>query len=244
MEGTATQLHAALTERIRKPERDAAEAHHRAVANRDADLQILTAAKLREAQQRVKDIINSGWPKSPKILAHELRKAGPQLRKIGIAITWPSNNRDRSLFVDVLQIRPDSASHASRASKTETSDNENNGLGGRQAGGSEPGWEAESASHSETADGDGDAGEPPGSQGWEAEREAEGQNERQAGQTEYADKELNKQRNSVWREAWEAGEAKQRGSHTRPAPESNNAPPSEPENQKDPVRPTKRKVPL
>jgi hypothetical protein len=58
--GTATQLHAVLTERIRKPEHDAAEAHRQAVASRDTDLQILTAAKLREAQQHVKDVMNSG----------------------------------------------------------------------------------------------------------------------------------------------------------------------------------------
>jgi hypothetical protein len=37
--GTATQLHAALIDRIRKPEHDAAEAHRKAVAARDADSQ-------------------------------------------------------------------------------------------------------------------------------------------------------------------------------------------------------------
>ena len=97
--GTATQLHKELTERIRKPEHDANEAHQKAVAARDPDLQALTKAKLREAQQAVRDVMSSGFPKKPNGLTHELRKAGPQLRKIGISITWPSNNRDRDLSI-------------------------------------------------------------------------------------------------------------------------------------------------
>jgi hypothetical protein len=98
-EGTATQLFSVLTERIRKPERAATEAHRKAVAARDPDLQVLTAAKWREAQQSVKDVMNSGWPKKSEILTTELRKAGPQLRKIGVAITWPTNNHDRNIVV-------------------------------------------------------------------------------------------------------------------------------------------------
>ena len=101
MERPDDALYAALTERVRKPEHDANEAYQKAVAARDLDLQILTKAKLREAQQSVRDAMSSGWPKNPKLLTHELRKAGPQLRKIGIAITWPTNNRDRSISVDV-----------------------------------------------------------------------------------------------------------------------------------------------
>ncbi len=71
--GTATQLHAALTERIRKPEHDANEAHQAAVAARNPDLQVLTKAKLREAQQAVRDVMSSGFPKEPNGLTHELR---------------------------------------------------------------------------------------------------------------------------------------------------------------------------
>ena len=97
MEGHGDALHAALTERIRKPERDAAEALRQAVANHDHDLKVLMEAKLCEARQHVKDVMNSGWSKKPDLLTHALRNAGPQLRKIGIAITWPTNNHDRSL---------------------------------------------------------------------------------------------------------------------------------------------------
>jgi hypothetical protein len=82
----------------------------------------------------VRDAMSSSWPKNPKLLTHELRKAGPQLRKIGIAITWPTNNRDRSISVDVHN-SPDFASHASYASQTEARDNKNNDLSGRQKAG-------------------------------------------------------------------------------------------------------------
>jgi hypothetical protein len=143
--GTATQLHAALTERIRKPEHDALEAHKKAVASRDPDLKVLTEAKQREAQQAVRDVMSSGWPKKPDGLTHELRKAGPQLRKLGIAITWPTNNRDREL--SIIWQRPrakteNSGSPASQASQTETRNNENNGLSGKPSGSPRPQREA------------------------------------------------------------------------------------------------------
>lgn len=106
-------MHAALTERIRKPEHDALEAHKKAVASRDPDLKVLTEAKLREAQQAVRDVMSSGWPKKPDGLTHELRKAGPQLRKFGIAITWPTNNRDRELSIILERPRAKAANSAS-----------------------------------------------------------------------------------------------------------------------------------
>ena len=142
--GTATQLHAALTERIRKPERDANEAYQKAVAARNPDLQVLTKAKLREAQQAVRDVMGSGFPKEPNGLTHELRKAGPQLRKIGIAIAWPTNNRDRDL--SIVWERPrtkyeNSPSPSSQPSQTEAKNNKNNDLGGKVPGRSRPGWE-------------------------------------------------------------------------------------------------------
>jgi hypothetical protein len=192
--GTATQLHAALIERIRKPEHDAAEKHRKAVADRDTDLKILTEAKLREVQQSVRDVMNSGFPKKPDLLTHELRKAGPQLRKIGIAITWPTNNRDRSILVEVYNSR-ERASQASRGSQTKAQDSENNDLGGKPLGSPRPQWEAFSDSDPEIASGNENAGEPPSSEGWEAlweGREAPG---KPCGQTENADNKLKQQVN-------------------------------------------------
>jgi Toprim domain len=241
--GTATQLYAALTERIRKPERDAVEAHEKAVAARDPDLQVLTQAKLREARQSVRDVMNSGWPKKPDLLTRELRKSGPQLRKIGIAITWPTNNRDRSILVETHN-SPDLASQPFHASQTSAHDNENNDLNGKPPGSQQPLREATFDPDSEIADENGNAGEPPGSEGWEATLEELEATGKPLGHTEYADNQLNKQVNATGREAWESGEAKRGHSATRPASESMHAPPIEPETQKEPTKPPKRTVPL
>ena len=133
-EGTLTQLHAALVERVRKPERDAAEAHRKAAAERDYDLKILTETKLREAQQGVRDVMSSGWPKNPQVLSGRLKKVGPQLRKIGIAITWPTGRRHgRKISISTLGGGPrENASSTSSASskqgKQSAQTNENNGL--------------------------------------------------------------------------------------------------------------------
>ena len=240
--GTATQLYAALTERIRKPERDAVEAHEKAVAARDPDLQVLTQAKLREARQSVRDVMNSGWPKKPDLLTRELRKSGPQLRKIGIAITWPTNNRDRSILIEVHN-SPDTASQPSHASQTNAHDNENNDLSGKPPGSQQPQREATFDSDSD-ADRNGNAGEPPDQEGWEATREGREATRKPPGQTEYSDNTLNQKVNSTGREAWEAGEARRGHSAARPASESMHAPPIEPENQKEPTKPPKRTVPL
>jgi hypothetical protein len=130
-EGTMTQLHAALVERVRKPERDAAEAHRKAVADRDDDLKILTETKLREAQQGVRDVMSSGWPKNPQVLSGRLKKVGPQLRKIGIAITWPTGRRQgRKIFITTRSggSRENASSASSKHSKQSSPDNEDNGL--------------------------------------------------------------------------------------------------------------------
>ena len=133
-EGTMAQLYAALVERVRKPERDAAEAHRKAVAARDVDLQVLTAAKLREAQQAVRDVMSSGWPKNPQVLSGRLKKVGPQLRKIGIAITWPTGRRQGrkiSITTDSGGARENASSASSSSSdqgRQSPQANENSGL--------------------------------------------------------------------------------------------------------------------
>jgi hypothetical protein len=242
--GTATQLHVALTDRIRKPERDAAEALRQAAANHDHDLKVLMEAKLREAQQHVKDVMNSGWPKKPDLLTRALRDAGPQLRKIGIAITWPTNNHDRTLFIEMFKIWPDSASHASHASQTEACDNENNDLSGKPRGSHRPDGEATSEPDPETVKEEEGDGGLSGSEDGEATREDGEATGKPFEQTENTDNELKREANSTGREAGEAGEAKCGDFHFRDTRESTSAPSPEPENQKDPVRPTKRRVPL
>jgi hypothetical protein len=127
-------LYAALVERVRKPERDAAEAHRKAVAARDVDVQVLTAAKLREAQQSVRDVMSSGWPTNPQVLSGRLKKVGPQLRKIGIAITWPTGRcqgRKISITTHSGGARENASSASSSSSdqgKQSPQANENSGL--------------------------------------------------------------------------------------------------------------------
>jgi hypothetical protein len=247
--GTATQLHAALTERIRKPEHDANEAHQKAVAARDPDLQALTKAKLREAQQSVRDTMSSGFPKEPNGLTHELRKAGPQLRKIGIAITWPTNNRDRDL--SIVWERPrskyeNSPSPSSQPSQTEAKVNENNDLSGKMVGRSRPGREDDSDPASELADSDqgadGGADEPPVSQNGEGQRKRWEDPEKVMGQTEdakIADNQLKEHENSTHEkigEDREDGEDKCVNTSARAPAENVSAP----ENPKSEAKPTKR----
>ena len=251
--GTATQLHKELTERIRKPEHDANEAHQKAVAARDPDLQALTKAKLREAQQAVRDVMSSGFPKEPNGLTHELRKAGPQLRKIGISITWPSNNRDRDL--SIVWERPrskyeNSPSPSSQPSQTESGFNENNDLSGKMAGRSRWGWEDDSDPASELADSDqgADRGadEPPVSQngegqwkGWEDPGKVMGQ----TGNGKGTDNQLKERANSTHeknREGREGGE--EEFSNTSTGVVTENV--SVPENPKIETKPAKRIIPL
>ena len=240
--GTATRLFTVLTDRIRKPERDAMEAHKKAVADKDADLKVLTEAKLREAQQVVRDVMNSGWPKKSHFLTHELKIAGPQLRKLGIHITWPTNNHDRNLSILVLTKSPDSASPGSPASPSEGRDNENNDLSGRPWGSSRPNGEADlevgsmfeeaaSASDRSLRDVDGDD--------W-----ARGSSGRLVGQTQNIRNRWNEQGNSTDGEAGEAREAESGRLAPRPLSKSMKAPHPEPETQKDQAKPTKRIIPL
>jgi hypothetical protein len=128
--GTITELLEALVEHIRTPERDAASMHRKAVGDRDPDAQILTVAALREAQQRTRDLMSAGWPKKPHVLSGRLKKSGPQLRKIGIAIEWPTNHHRRIITIKSFKkaVVSGRASQASQASQSSSGNNENNGL--------------------------------------------------------------------------------------------------------------------
>jgi hypothetical protein len=230
--GTALQLHAVLTDPIRKPEHDANEAYQKAVAARNQDLQVLTKAKLREAQQTVRDVIASGWPKEPNILSHELRKAGPQLRKIGIAITWPSSNRDRSIWVE-MWMSTETPSQPSQRSQTKSLGNENNDLSGRMPGRSrskreddfDPGADSDDGAVSQNGEDQREGWEDPG---------------KIIEQTENADSKLKQQGYSTRVEDVEGREDVSVDIHTRVQNENL----SEFENPKNEAKPAKRTIPL
>jgi hypothetical protein len=249
-EGTATELLAALTERIRKPERDASEKHRKAVADRDYDLKILTEAKLREAQQSVRDIMSSRWPKNPQVLSGRLKKVGPQLRKIGIAITWPTGRRQgRKISISTQSGGPrENASSTSSASskqdKQSPHSNENNGLDENEI---HPGGRAPPPG-GRTSPAGGRTQEDVGSKPEDAPRSPQDALRSHSEQTVSSDNHLNEYENSSGEDAEDAGDAF--------SPDCPNMPPGkkswEPvnahlaasENQKDPAKPRKRIIPL
>jgi Toprim domain len=249
-EGTMTELHAALTERVRKPERDAAEKHRKAIADRDADLQVLTAAKLREAQQGVRDVMSSGWPKSPQVLSGRLKKVGPQLRKIGIAITWPTGRRQGRKISITTPTRgtrenpPSASSSSSDQGKQSPHANENNGLdeneihlGGRA---SPPGGR--------TSRPGGRTQEDVGSKAEDALRSPQDARRTNSEQIEPSDNPMNDDENSSREDAEDAGDAffpdRSNISWEEKPPEPANENATASENQSDPVKPPKRTMDL
>jgi hypothetical protein len=135
--GTATQLLEELTAFVRRPEREAEAAHRDAVergkcGDTFAD-QARAATLLREARDRVRETLSGRrWSKKPHFLTGRLRKCGPQLRRVGISITWPMGHH-YGRIVTILKTSPRSsaktASPASPAPRSESASNENNGLG-------------------------------------------------------------------------------------------------------------------
>ena len=253
-EGTMTELHAALTERVRKPERDAAEKHRTAVAARDVDLQVLTAAKLREAQQGVRDVMSSGWPKSPQVVSGRLKKVGPQLRKIGIAITWPTGRRQgRKISITTHSGGArESASSASSASSDQGRQspqaNENSGLdeneidtGGRT---SPPGGRA-SPPGGRTSRPGGRTQDDVGSKPEDALGSPQDARRTNSEQIEPSDNPMNDDENSSREDAGDAffpDRSNIPWEEKPPEPANENATASE--NQSDPVKPPKRTMDL
>ena len=245
-----TELHAALTERVRKPERDAAEKHRKAVADRDADLQVLTAAKLREAQQGVRDVMSSGWPKNPQVLSGRLKKVGPQLRKIGIAITWPTGRRQgRKISITTHSGGPrENASSASSASsdqgKQSPHANENNGLDENEI---DPGGRT-SPPGGRTSRPGGRTQEDVGSKPEDALRSPQDALRTHSEQTVSSDNRMNEDENSSREDAEDAGDAFSPDRSNIPwekkSPEPTNENATASENQSDPVKPPKRTMDL
>jgi hypothetical protein len=90
--GTATNLLEALIAFVKQPQRDA-EAQ-RDAALFDSKSQSCAEAQLREAREKVKETLGKGWPGDAWALSGRLKKAGPALRQIGVAIDWPTRHGD------------------------------------------------------------------------------------------------------------------------------------------------------
>jgi hypothetical protein len=249
-EGTLAQLHAALVERVRKPERDAAEAHRKAAAERDYDLKILTETKLREAQQGVREVMSSGWPKNPQVLSARLKKVGPQLRKIGIAITWPIGRRHgRKISITTHRGGPrEKASSASSASSKHSEqsphDNENNGLDENEIG---PGGRTPPP-RGRTSRPGGRTQEDVASKPEDAPGSPQDALRTNSEQIEPSDNPMNDDENSSREDAEDAGDAFSADRSNIPSgrkpPEPANEYATASENQSDPVKPPKRTMNL
>jgi hypothetical protein len=130
--GTATELLEALVAFVKQPQRDA-EAEREA-ALFDPKAQSHTEAKLREAREKTKETLGKGWPGNARSLSGRLKKAGPALRQIGVAIEWPTRHGDaciltvRSGSTDLCNFASQS-SHASQLDKqSQTTANQNKDL--------------------------------------------------------------------------------------------------------------------
>jgi ParB-like nuclease domain len=55
-------------------------------------------ADLKEARERVRTILDAKWPKAPNALSRRLRELGPQLRGVGIHISWPNSHKDAKVL--------------------------------------------------------------------------------------------------------------------------------------------------
>ena len=109
-EGTATNLLEALVAFVKQSLRDAEGELDTAIF--DPKAQSRAEAKLREAREKVRETLGKDWPGNPRALSGRLKKAGPALRQIGVAIEWPTRHGDARIititsgFSDPANLRP------------------------------------------------------------------------------------------------------------------------------------------
>jgi hypothetical protein len=138
--GTATHLLDELVTIVKRPEREAEAEHAAAVeiavtmgTKHDADVARL-AAILRQARDKARETLGKGWPKRPHFLTGCLRKVGPQLRRAGIRIEWPTAHL-RARIITITNVAPHTyAESASSASSTETIIGGNGGFSNGKGG--------------------------------------------------------------------------------------------------------------
>ena len=131
-EGTATNLLEALVAFVKQSLRDAEGELDPAIF--DPKAQSRAEAKLREAREKVRETLAKDWPGNPRALSGRLKKAGPALRQIGVAIEWPNRHGEariitiRSSSADLCKFASPS-SHASHLdAQSQTAANQNKDL--------------------------------------------------------------------------------------------------------------------
>ena len=101
-EGTATNLLEALVAFVKQSLRDAEGELDPAIF--DPKAQSRAEAKLREAREKVRETLAKDWPGNPRALSGRLKKAGPALRQIGVAIEWPNRHGDARIITITSQL--------------------------------------------------------------------------------------------------------------------------------------------
>jgi hypothetical protein len=146
-EGTATNLLEALVAFVKQSFHDAEGELDAAIL--DPKARSRAEAKLREAHEKVRETLGKDWPGNPRALSGRLKKAGPALRQIGVAINWPTRHGDARIITitsssaDVCTFASPS-SHASHDDKqSRTTANQNKGL--RESTNDEPGRKRDAA---------------------------------------------------------------------------------------------------
>jgi hypothetical protein len=103
--GIATKLLHELEAIVRKPERLAETAYAlvKSKVGRSTNPEEIkevaeATADLKEARERVRTILDGKWPKAANALSRRLRELGPQLRGVGIHISWPNSHKDAKVL--------------------------------------------------------------------------------------------------------------------------------------------------
>ncbi len=92
-EGTATNLLEALVAFVKQSLRDVEGELDTAIF--DPKAQSRAEA---EAREKVREKLGKDWPGNPRALSGRLKKAGPALRQIGVAIGWPTGHGDARII--------------------------------------------------------------------------------------------------------------------------------------------------
>jgi hypothetical protein len=194
--------------------------------------------------------MSSGWPKSPQVLSGRLKKVGPQLRKIGIAITWPTGRRQGrkiSITTHSSGARENASSASSSSSdqgKQSPHANENSGL---DENGIPPGGRA-SPPEGRTSRPGGRTQEDVESKAEDAPRSSQDALRTHTERTASSDNPMNDDENSSREDAEDAGDAlrpdRSNMSPGEKTPELMSEHSAAPENQTEPARPRKRIIPL
>jgi hypothetical protein len=140
-EGTATNLLEALVAFVKQSLRYGEGELDAAIF--DPKAQSGAEVKLREAREKVRETLGKDWPGNPRALSGRLKKAGPALRQIGVAIEWPTRHGDARI-ITIRSSSADSCKFASPSSpasqldkQSQTTANQNKDL--REDASDEPG---------------------------------------------------------------------------------------------------------